>query len=66
MWPPCLIRTKILTSANENSCRVCTTPGLTSFSNGENCIVLLFSEHPVEHKNLTEIGSDLQLKRFLS
>ena len=31
MWPPCSIRTKILISANKNSCRVCTTPGLTSF-----------------------------------
>ena len=46
MWPPCSTRTKIFTSANKNSCRVCTTPGLTSFSSGENCIVLLFSEHP--------------------
>ena len=47
MWPPCSIRTKILTSANKNSCRVCTTPGLTSFSSCEICIVLLFSERPI-------------------
>ena len=39
MSPPCLIRAKILTYTNEQSCRVCTTPGLTSFSNGENDIV---------------------------
>ena len=46
MLPPCLIRTKSLTSANKNACRVCTTPGLASSSNSENYIVLLFCRTP--------------------
>ena len=47
MWPPCSIRTKSLTSVNKNYCRVCTAPGLISFSSGENCIVFLLSERPI-------------------
>ena len=50
MWPPCLIRRKTLTSANEKSCGVFTAPGLTSSSNTENCVILLFSERPIETK----------------
>ena len=48
MWQTCLIKTKILTSANEKSSGVCTIPGLTSSSNSENCVVLLFSKRPIE------------------
>ena len=47
MWLPCLIRTKTLISANEKSHRVLTTPGQASSSNGENYVVLLFSERPI-------------------
>ena len=46
-WPSCLIRTKILTFANEMSSGVFTTPGSTSSSNSDNCGILLFSERPV-------------------
>ena len=47
MWPPCLTSTEILASSNDKSDGLFTTPGLTSSSNGENCIVLLFSERPI-------------------
>ena len=46
IWPPCLIRTKIFTFENEKFCGVL-TPGLTSSSNGENCVVLSFSERSI-------------------
>ena len=39
-----LIRIRITTSVNDNLCRVFAAPGLTSSSNSENYIVLLFSE----------------------
>ena len=36
------------TSVNDNPQGMFATPGLTSSLNGENCIILSFSEHPIE------------------
>ena len=36
-----------MTSVNDNSCQMLASPGLTSSSNGENNIILLFSEWPI-------------------
>ena len=40
------------TSINDNPQGMFAAPGLTSSSNGENCIILLFSGHPINLKFL--------------
>ena len=47
IWPPCLIRTRTVTYVSDNPCGVFASPGPTSSSNGENYIILLFSERPI-------------------
>ena len=37
-----------MTPADDNPCRVFATPGLALSSNGENYIILLFSERPIQ------------------
>ena len=66
MWPPRSIKTKSLTSVNKISRRVCTTPGLISFSSGENCIVVLFSECPINFNLKLGLQRKLQLSGLSS
>ena len=42
-------RTRIVTSVNDNSCEVCETLRLASYSNSEKYPALLFSERSTRH-----------------
>ena len=46
IWLRCVIRTRTVTSVNDDSSRVFATAGLTSSSNGENHVICLFLERP--------------------
>ena len=50
IWPPCLIKTRTVTSVSHNSCGVFATPGPISSSNSKNYTITLFSERPIPPK----------------
>ena len=47
IWLPYLRITDAIAANIKKRMMNITTPGLTSFSNGENCIIFLFSERPI-------------------
>ena len=50
-----------MTSVSDNSCGIFATLGPTSSSNGENHIILLFTEHLISvYGLLTEINTSLE------